>query len=80
MPLILIKEISGSFDEDPAGCGVEHDCMPVGDDSAWHEAAGHGLGIIVPEPVRPHFFTTCLEAAWLGGTARDRRHSGICHE
>ncbi|MEI7634060.1 MAG: solute carrier family 23 protein [bacterium] len=67
LPVVLVKEIGGSFDQIRSVVGLSMIASGLGTILQAMRWRGVGSGYLCPNLCGPNFFTACVEAAWLGG-------------
>ena len=67
LPVVLIREIGGSFDEVQAVVALTMIACGVGTMLQALRWRGIGSGFLCPNLCGPNFFGACAQAAWLGG-------------
>ncbi|MFH0880040.1 MAG: solute carrier family 23 protein, partial [Lentisphaerota bacterium] len=67
LPVVLISEIGGSFDQARSVVGLTMIACGIGTIVQSLRLKGLGSGFLCPNLCGPNFFAASMEAAWLGG-------------
>lgn len=67
LPVVLVTEIGGSFDETRAVVALTMIACGVGTILQAVRWGAFGSGYLCPNLCGPNFFASCMSAAWLGG-------------
>src|SRR5437773_12187609 len=67
LPVVLVTEIGGSFDEVRSVVALTMIACGIGTIAQAFRTRGFGSGYLCPNLCGPNFFAISMSAAWLGG-------------